>query len=165
MDERQDKDRVVVGVDGSESSIAALRYAARIAAAFDAPLEVVTTWSYPPLADPFILTNWSPQEDATENQASAIERAFGTSPPQALTRTVLAGPAARSLVEASDGCAMLVVGSRGRGGFAGLMLGSVSAACAQHAHCPVVIVHARDDAQADPRDRTEHRADATTTEE
>lgn len=159
MDERQDKDRVVVGVDGSESSVAALRYAARIADAFGAPLEVITTWSYPPIADPYILTHWSPEEDAAANQAAAITRAFGANPPDGLTRTVLIGPAARALIEASDGCAMLVVGSRGRGGFAGLLLGSVSTTCAQHARCPVVIVHGRDDGLIAPRDRAEAGAD------
>ncbi|WP_343048836.1 universal stress protein [Microbacterium immunditiarum] len=56
---------------------------------------------------------------------------------------MLTGPAARTLIELSKSCGMLVLGSRGLGGFAGMLLGSVSAACVEHAHCPVFVVRPR----------------------
>lgn len=141
--EDMDLDRIVVGVDGSESSVAALRYAARLADAFDAPLEALTTWTFPPYAGASLVAGWDPERDAADTLDAAVERAFGGSVPEGLTRTVLVGPAARTLIEVSDRCGMLVLGSRGHGGFAGLLLGSVSSACAEHAHCPVVVVHGR----------------------
>jgi nucleotide-binding universal stress UspA family protein len=135
-----DPDRVLVGVDGSPASIEALRTAARMAEAFDAPLEVVTAWAYPPYSSPYISESWSPEGDAKTVLDDSIRAAFGDSPPS-LRRTVLAGPTAHLLIEESRRCALLVLGSRGHGGFSGLLLGSVSAACAEHAHCPVLIVH------------------------
>ena len=144
MDEQEatDPDRVLVGVDGSPSSIGALRYAARVAEAFSAPLEVVTTWAYPPYASPYTADAWSPEEDAKTILNDSVEAAFGGTAP-ALRRTIIAGPPARMLIEESKTCGMLVLGSRGHGGFAGLLLGSVSSACAEHAHCPVLIVHGK----------------------
>jgi nucleotide-binding universal stress UspA family protein len=147
MDENIDSDRILVGVDGSPSSIDALRYGARIAAAFGAPLEAVTTWYYPAFTEYEFAAEWSPERDATEILDNAIEEAFGRTPPPGLTRTTVAGPPTPTLIDLSKSSAMLVLGSRGRGGFAGLLLGSVSAACAEHAHCPVLVVHG-------------HRADA-----
>lgn len=136
-----DTDRIVVGVDGSESSIAALRYAARIADALDVPLDAVMVWSYPPITGAEFGVAWAPQKDAERILAKAAETALGHQARDRLTMTVLPGPAARTLIELSDSCGMLVLGSRGVGGFTGLVLGSVVAACAAHAHCPVMIVH------------------------
>lgn len=150
MDDSTDADRIVVGVDGSESSIAALRYAARLAEAFDAPLEAICTWTYPPFDGPLPVSGWYPEQDAAATLDAAIERAFGDSPPEGLTRKVLVGPAARTLIDLSEHSGMLVLGSRGHGGFVGLLLGSVSAACAEYAHCPVVVVHARRGSAAPP---------------
>ena len=64
----------------------------------------------------------------------------GDHQPPAVDRLVLEGAAAEQLVKHSDGAGLLVVGHRGRGGFAGLLLGSIAQQCAAHAHCPVVIV-------------------------
>lgn len=139
--ENLEADRVIVGVDGSASSVAALRYAARMAAAFDAPIEAISTWAFPRLAGPYVVAQWSPEEDARAILNAAVEQAFGSEPPAGLVCTVLPGPPARTLVELSRGAGMLVLGSRGLGGFRGLLLGSVSSACAAHAHCPVLIVH------------------------
>jgi len=148
MEDTTQRDRIVVGVDGSAPSVAALRYAARIADAFDAPIEAITTWTYPPFSDPSLIANWSPERDAAAVLDEAVEEAFAEQPPVGLVKTVLIGPAAGALIEVSRGCALLVLGSRGRGGFAGLHLGSVGLACAAHASCPVVIVHGTGDADA-----------------
>ena len=153
------RDRIVVGVDGSSSSVAALRYAARMATALDAPLEAVITWSYPAFVDPYLVAHWSPEEDAEEALAAAISRAFDDDPPEDLVRTVLAGPPAPSLIDLSKTSAMLVLGSRGHGGFVGMLLGSVSAACAQHAHCPVLIVHTGADADEQANDEDQQAND------
>ena len=70
-----------------------------------------------------------------------VAEVFGPTPPEGMIMTVREGGAARALIEMSGGSQMLVVGSRGHGGFAGLLLGSVSAACAEHASCPVLVIH------------------------
>lgn len=149
--ENTHSNRIVVGVDGSQSSVAALRYAARMAKALREPLHVVTTWTAPPI-DPYMAIEWSPAEYARETLDETIDQAFGEKPPHDLTRDVLLGSAARTLIGLSDSASMLVLGSRGHGGFVGLLLGSVSAACAEHAHCPVLIVHTKkaNDDEASP---------------
>ena len=70
----------------------------------------------------------------------AVDAVFAGGRPAGMRLLVRQGPAAQALLDASTGGELLVVGSRGRGGFAGLLLDSVSAACAQHADCPVLIV-------------------------
>lgn len=140
MADNSTTERIIVGVDGSETSIAALRQAARMAAAFDAPLDAVTTWEYPPSVVYYPMTDWSPEEDAKEILATAIDQAFDGSPPPNLTAHVRPGPAAAALIDESKTAGLLVLGSRGHGGFVGMLLGSVSTACVHHAHCPVLIV-------------------------
>jgi nucleotide-binding universal stress UspA family protein len=137
-----DPNRILIGVDGSDASIDALRRGAILATALDAPLEAITTWEFPVVLDGYYpMDNWSPESDAQKILSTAIDQAFGDTPPAKLTRTTLQGFPARVLIEESARASMLVLGSRGHGGFAGLLLGSVSAACAQHAHCPVLVVH------------------------
>jgi nucleotide-binding universal stress UspA family protein len=134
-------ERIVVGVDGSESSKAALRWAARIASAIGARIEAVIAWDYPSgFAGP-VYVEMRPDLDAETIVQDTLAEVFGPQRPPGLTVVVRQGPARNVLLDASAGAEMLVVGSRGHGGFVGLLLGSVSAACAEHAHCPVVIVH------------------------
>jgi nucleotide-binding universal stress UspA family protein len=135
------KGRIVVGVDGSASSIDALRYAVRAARAFGTTLEAMTVWTYPAGAELAMLAGWSPENDAHEILDAAVQEVFGNSRPSWLSTTTLSGPPARALIEESAGAEMLVLGSRGHGGFVGLLLGSVSSTCAEHARCPVLIVH------------------------
>ncbi|HMD47056.1 MAG TPA: universal stress protein [Acidimicrobiales bacterium] len=129
--------RIVVGVDGSENARSALLWAAAEARRRDDLLEVLYVYSRPPLAD------GSRPEYAEEAQkvVDAAIRTVGV-----LDGSVVAkgeaqqGNPAHVLIEASRRAAMLVVGSRGRGGFGGLLLGSVSHKCVGHAHTPVVVV-------------------------
>lgn len=140
-------ERVVVAVDGSASSIRALRQGARVASALDLRLRVVTVWRRPGLDDrtlPGFLGRHAEAlaAEATRTQVDAVEIVFGDSPPPDLERRVLEGVTVPTLLAESRGAEMLVVGSRGRGGFAGLLLGSVGAACAAHAGCAVLVCRA-----------------------
>jgi nucleotide-binding universal stress UspA family protein len=134
--------RVVVGVDGSAHSKLALQRAAELAAQTGATLEPVIAWQYPATAHTYALTDWSPERDAAETLRLALEEAFPSGVPDWVTPTVAPGPAAHALIEASRGAELIVVGSRGHGGFAGLLLGSVSSACSEYAHCPVLVMRA-----------------------
>lgn len=144
--DEQAKGRIVVGVDGSEGSLRALQWAAEEARVRAVGMLVVTCWQFPALvaAGPFQppIAAEMLEEDARETLETTVERALG---PEVERDDVLAevceGPAPLRLVELSKHAAMVVVGSRGRGGFAGLVLGSVSQHLAGHARCPVVIVH------------------------
>lgn len=133
--------RIVVGTDGSASSIDALRWAAQIAADTGAELDAVTCWQYPQsYGMSGGSSDWNPASDAAQILADSLTDAFGDKRPEGLHADVREGHAAQVLVEASVGADMLVVGSRGHGGFVDLLLGSVSAYCAEHGRCPVVVV-------------------------
>ncbi|MBW4041462.1 MAG: universal stress protein [Acidobacteria bacterium] len=140
------KQRIVVGVDGSSSSIGALRRAARIADALHTTLEAVAVWRYPDVYGGYLGETIVP--DSSEFSAGAqamidesVAAAFGTAVPSWFHGTVREGGTAQVLIDESKDAEMLVVGSRGHGGFAGLLLGSVSEACAEHASCPVLVFH------------------------
>lgn len=145
MEEDQVAPTVVVGVDGSECSVAALQLAARLAPALNAQIRAVLCWDFPTF-----YTGYTPQGlDGYEKAAdqalrNVVERAFGTPTPANVTTEVLQGSAPGILVDESRDARMLVLGRRGRGGFRGLMLGSVSAACVTYAGCPVLVVHEED---------------------
>lgn len=140
--------RVVAGVDGSDASTLAVLWAAREAKLRDAGLELVCAWEVPvtgvgfgygfaPVSDEMLKAL---AQGAEERLSLAAERAREEVTELDITTRVAEGPAAQALIEASRDADLLVVGSRGMGGFRGLMLGSVSAQCAHHASCPVVIV-------------------------
>ncbi|WP_169580603.1 MULTISPECIES: universal stress protein [Microbacterium] len=136
---------ILVGIDSSESSRAALRYAAEIAPKLGLPLHGLVVWDYPALAwgDAWYYPESYDEleKDAEQVVRAEAERAFPEGVPDWFTGAARRGSAAAELIDASRDNAMLVVGSRGHGGFAGLLLGSVSRACAAHGHCPVLIVH------------------------
>lgn len=137
-----DQARIVVGVDGSRHSRDALLWAAHFARVFGAKLNAVTAWEYPPaLGWSVVPDDWDPASDTEKILQQAVADAFGDQPPPGLRLLVYEGGAAKVLIDASFGAIMLVVGSRGHGGFAGLLLGSVSANVAEHAPCPVLIIH------------------------
>lgn len=135
--------RIVVGVDGSESSKEALRWAARLAAAEGSRIEAITAWEYPQTFNAPVDVSWRPDLDADTVLTETLDEVFGDDRPEGLEPVVVHGPARTALIEASRGASLLVVGSRGHGGFAGLLLGSVSSACSEHAHCPVLVLHDR----------------------
>ncbi len=137
--------RIVVGVDGSESSKAALRWAARLAPVVGDEIEAILAWEYPTnfgWAAGGIPEDWRPDVDAAQALNAVLDDVFGDQRPSGLTVSTREGHAAAVLLEASRDAAMLIVGSRGHGGFASLLLGSVSTVCAEHGHCPVLVVHA-----------------------
>lgn len=140
-DDREDAP-IIVGVDGSAASIDALERAATLAKALGAPLEAITAWTYPVMLDRFdAFDDWSPQANAQRLLEDTVLVAFHGDKPNGFRMTTLPGPPAEVLIEQSDRASMVVVGSRGLGGFSRLLLGSTSAACAAHARCPVLIVH------------------------
>ena len=134
--------RIVVGVDGSPSSAQALRWGANLAEMMGARLEAVTSWDFPAsYGFASVPSDWDPAGDMRKVLDETVRAVFGDRPPAGLQRKVREGGAAKVLIEASQGAIMLVVGSRGHGGFAGLLLGSVSANVAEHAPCPVLVIH------------------------
>jgi nucleotide-binding universal stress UspA family protein len=134
---------IVVGVDGSTCSIAALRWAVAEARLRRAKVKALLAWSYPDVstyheAAQALETPFA--ELAAARLAGAAAEAGVGGAAVELEQVVVEAPAAAALLDAASEASLLVVGSRGLGGFAGLMLGSVSQQCAHHAHCPVVIV-------------------------
>lgn len=134
---------LLVGVDGSVASVAALREASVLAEKLELPVHAVAFWDYPDLV--YGDYNYpeafdSPKDDAARVLRTATMEVFGDAAPGWFSASTRRGRPARELVRLSREAAMLVVGSRGRGGFVGLLLGSVSAACAAHAQCPVLVV-------------------------
>lgn len=143
---------IVVGVDGSPLSVEALRWAMKLEPAVGGPITAAIAWQFPAAAvlGAYPSMEWSPEADAREVLQKTIEDAYGDSPPEGLKTLVASGPAAHVLIEATRQARLLIVGSRGLGGFMGLMLGSVSAACAEHAGCPVLVLHTPEDSKAAP---------------
>jgi nucleotide-binding universal stress UspA family protein len=133
--------RIVVGIDGSDASTEALRQGIRIAKALGTSVQAVTTWrSGSDTFDGDDAIDWA-QEDARQILEDASISVFGVDAPDWFTSVALKGYPEKALIEASKGAEMLVVGSRGHGGLAGVLLGSVSARCAERASCPVLVVH------------------------
>jgi nucleotide-binding universal stress UspA family protein len=134
--------RIVVGVDGSRHSQHALLWAAHFAAIFGARLDVVGAWEYPQsFGWAAIAPEWDPAKDTQKVLEDTVREVIGDRTLPGTQLLVREGGAAKVLLDASAGATVLVVGSRGHGGFAGLLLGSVSANVAEHAQCPVFIVH------------------------
>ncbi|HUZ10561.1 MAG TPA: universal stress protein [Acidimicrobiales bacterium] len=132
--------RVVVGVDGSDPSLAALDCAAREAEQRGADLNIISSCTYPVSMGYLSVPTEKVQDQANTIAVEATARAQSTAPGVAVRAEVTERSALLALVRASDGADLLVVGSRGRGAFAGTVLGSVSRYCAHHAHCPVLVV-------------------------
>ncbi|MEO8697134.1 MAG: universal stress protein [Acidimicrobiales bacterium] len=135
--------KIVVGTDGSENAMEAMRWAAEEAAIHGAELEALVAWSYvnqhhADRSDAF--DNSYTEATAREALAAWVSEILG--PHAAVTQRVVLDTPARALLEAGDGADLLVVGARGIGGFEGLLLGSVSERVPQSATCPVAVVKA-----------------------
>lgn len=132
---------IVVGVDGSEASHAALAWAVDEARLRKASLHVVHSWTFPPVpTEELLMKRIRPTlHDAAEQVVADALTEVDTTGVE-ITREVADDLAARALLRASEGAELLVVGSRGMGGVAGALLGSVSQHCVHHARCPVVVV-------------------------
>jgi nucleotide-binding universal stress UspA family protein len=133
---------IVVGVDGSSHSEKALQWGAHLSTTFGADLVAVSAWDYPTaIGWSAIPEDWHPDQDMAKVLQDTLHKVFGDQPPARLRTVVREGGAAKVLLDESKGAMMVIVGSRGHGGFAGLLLGSVSANVAEHAPCPVLVVH------------------------
>ena len=130
---------VLVGVDGSDHSIAVLDFAFDIAARTGAPVVAMHVWWVGPLSS--VADGRHVPQEAGRALSEALEPWRQKYPDVPLTETLVhSANAAEELIAASANAGLVVVGTRGHGGFAGLLLGSVSLSVAQHAHCPVAIV-------------------------
>jgi nucleotide-binding universal stress UspA family protein len=146
--------RIVVGVDSSHGSRAALRWALTQAQLTGASVEAVAAWQSPAMIG--YSYGWMPVPYESDGIADAVEKVLAETVAELAgepdrTRTkVIEGPPAQVLLKAAAGAEMLVVGSRGHGAFAGMLLGSVSRHCVQHAPCAVVVVPDEDSSETTP---------------
>ena len=135
--------QVVVGVDGSPAAQEAVEFAVREAALRGADLVAVMSVQLPDdtWIDPYAIRTRTPDGylRQAEDKLRAILAEIGTGGVD-VAAVVSTEPAPVALVARSSGAELLVVGSRGRGGFRGMLLGSVSLQCVLHAHCPVTVV-------------------------
>lgn len=138
---------IVVGVDGSPTARLALAWAIREAEAHGNPVLAISSWELPTMAaaSPGFAFAVADLEDLAQScRKTLLTEIAETSRGHAsvhIEARVVEGPPAPTLIHASEHAAALVTGSRGHGGFIGLLLGSVSQQCVTHAHCPVVVVH------------------------
>ncbi|HUZ26952.1 MAG TPA: universal stress protein [Streptosporangiaceae bacterium] len=137
--------RIVVGVDGSEPGDAALRWAVRQAELTGASVDAVIVWEYPAALSGYGMGPIPMYDNdfpvvAEKTVTEAISKAVDPASHVQVRAQVVEGGAALALLNAAEGADLLVVGSRGHGGFAGALLGSVSQHCVHHARCPVVVI-------------------------
>jgi nucleotide-binding universal stress UspA family protein len=139
---------VVVGVDGSPESVAALKWAGDYAAAVGARLRAVLAWRYPAAVGPAPVgvAPASVSDEVRAQMTGTLTQAVAEASPGVSVEPVIGyGHPAEVLVNQSDEAELLVVGSRGHGAFTGMLVGSVSIHCVTNARCPVVVVRPRGD--------------------
>ncbi len=158
---------VVVGVDGSDESLCALEWAARVAESHRSPLRIVSALAMPPRMRAQAGSTPTVAGELRESTVRTVEAALTRSreiAPGLVTDTeLLSGPPAVAIAGAGEGALMVLVGARGGGGFTALLLGSVSRYVAMHATCPVIVVREQTDAVQreivvgvrDPRESTD----------
>jgi nucleotide-binding universal stress UspA family protein len=138
---------IVVGVDGSDGSLTALRWALREAALRHLAVEAVNGWLVPEALLPGAgmgggAAMKASQESSQAALDDAVELVAREAPDVAFTALLVAKSPAEALIEQARDAELLVVGRRGHGGFLGALLGSVANQVAHHAHCPVVLMPA-----------------------
>ena len=142
---------IVVGVDGSPSSREALRWAMGQARLTGRPVDAVISWTIPVgfgVAGAGVLVSLDWEGPATSTLQDMVAEVVEAPDVDRVTQRVVEGHPAQVLLEAAAEAALLVVGSRGRGGFSGMLLGSVSQHVVARATCPVVVVRAPADPPA-----------------
>ncbi len=145
MADKVNQQRIVVGVDASEPAKQALRWAVRQAELTGATVEAVHAWHIPNA------NGWTQVFDITDDLTKASEQMLvdtiaevaGERRAVTIHARVVEGQPASVLLQAAEDADLLVLGSRGHGGFAGALLGSVSQHCVQYATCPVVVIRGK----------------------
>jgi nucleotide-binding universal stress UspA family protein len=133
--------RIVVGVDGSVPSKAALTWAISQAKLTGAVIEAVIAWDFPAMVGyPMLMSEIDFEQLATQIVGDAVADVAGGDEPVKITTRVIQGNPAQVLVEESAGADLLVVGNRGHGGFVEALLGSTGQHCVHHASCPVLVI-------------------------
>lgn len=132
---------IVVGVDCSPSSVAALQLAASLIPLAGNVIHAVSAWQYPVVFGLYTPMDWNYEELGGKALDQSLLEAFPDGHPCTVERRLINGSPAEILIEESRIASMVVVGSRGHGGFSGLLLGSVSSTVAERAHCPVLVSH------------------------
>ena len=152
---------ILVGVDGSDHAQEALALAAKEAALHGARLRIICAWEIPStvyMAGYAPGTEQSPFDSFRGNAERVVRDAVGEAkrlqPSVPCDGEVVQGQAANVLLEQAADASLIVVGNRGRGGFASLLLGSTSQQVVHHAPCPVLVVHRRKQDQDDDRARS-----------
>lgn len=142
--DRRTSPRIVVGVDGSPSSIRALQWALNQAAATGGSVEAVRAWDLPStyVMAPTVLPGEDLAAEAEQSLAAAVDQATTRQPEVVVERRVVRGHPAEVLLEQAKDADLLVVGRHGHGGFVEAIVGSISQHCINHATCPVVVIPA-----------------------
>lgn len=140
-------DKVVVGVDGSAGSRASLRWGVEAAERWGVPLVAIEAWEFSPLVFTADVPVQVDELRATVQRHlhEVVSQELGDQPAVPVEALVVEDAPVPALLSHVTADSLLVVGSRGRGGFTGLLLGSVSQQCANHAPCPVVVVRPQGD--------------------
>lgn len=134
--------KIIVGVDGSPSSNAALEWAAQEAEIRGAILELIHAWNYPNLGyGGYVAVLEDFEKDASALLDEVVASVRKSYPNLKLVSSLIQGPTAQTIMDRAKEADMVVVGSRGRGGFSGLLLGSVGQQLVHHCPAPVVIIH------------------------
>jgi len=138
---------IIAGIDGSAHSSLVLEWAIKEAALRDSAVTVITVDNLPAnpwTGNPTLLAGETAEleriEKIAEELTHTVTSQLGGSRPPSVTVRAVAGYPSKELIDASQDADLVVVGSRGAGGFARLMLGSTSSQVVQHAHCPVVVI-------------------------